>query len=172
MHPFSRLLIVAVFCFASTAIAQDDSEVLAVADEALVRISNEDSTGLAALMIPEAMVYVGLKQEDATYAVRTRSFEETRDRVMESDLEERGWDPTVLVSGTIAIVWYPYDIYVDGKWSHCGVDIFRAELRISIQQVRFRHSFTSLRRISSTGIRVPRITGLPIYYNGHELRKA
>ena len=31
---------------------------------------------------------------------------------------------TVLVSGTIGIVWYPYDIYVDGTWSHCGVDIF------------------------------------------------
>ena len=124
MHLFSRLLLVASFCFGCTAIAQDDSEVLAVADEALVRISNEDSTGLAALMIPEAMIYVGMKQEDGTYAVRTRTFEETRDRAMESDLEERGWDPTVMVSGTIAIVWYPYDIYVDGEWSHCGVDIF------------------------------------------------
>ncbi len=37
---------------------------------------------------------------------------------------ERGWDPTVMVSGTIAVVWYPYDIYVDGQWSHCGIDVF------------------------------------------------
>ena len=124
MNRLVSLLAPGLLCLGATAIAQDDSEVLAVADEALVRISNEDSTGLAALMIPEAMIYVGVKQEDGTYAVSTRTFEETRDRAMESDLEERGWNPTVLVSGTIAIVWYPYDIYVDGEWSHCGVDIF------------------------------------------------
>ena len=34
------------------------------------------------------------------------------------------WVLSVMVSGTIAIVWYPYDIYVDGQWSHCGIDIF------------------------------------------------
>jgi hypothetical protein len=22
------------------------------------------------------------------------------------------------------MVWYPYDLYIDGKWSHCGVDAF------------------------------------------------
>ena len=124
MHPLVRLLAIGVAGFSAVAIAQDGGEVLAVADEALERISNEDSAGLAALMIPEAMVYVGMEQDDGTYVVRTRTFEDTRDRVMESDLEERGWDPTVLVSGTIAVVWYPYDIYVDGEWSHCGVDIF------------------------------------------------
>jgi hypothetical protein len=126
MHPLVRLLAIGFVGFGAVAVAvaQDGGEVLAVADEALERISNEDSAGLAALMIPEAMVYVGMKQDDSTYVVRTRTFEDTRDRVMESDLEERGWDPTVLVSGTIAVVWYPYDIYVDGEWSHCGVDIF------------------------------------------------
>ena len=70
------------------------------------------------------MIYVGLQDEDGSYRTVTRTWEETRDRVMPSDLEERGWDPIALVSGTIAVVWYPYDIYVDGDWSHCGVDIF------------------------------------------------
>ena len=124
MHPLVRVLAFGVIGLGGVATAQDASEVLAVADNALARISDEDSTGLAELMIPEAMIYIGLEQDDGTYAVRTRTFEDTRDRVMESDLEERGWDPTVLVSGTIAVVWYPYDIYVDGEWSHCGVDIF------------------------------------------------
>ena len=22
------------------------------------------------------------------------------------------------------MVWLPYDLYVDGEWSHCGVDTF------------------------------------------------
>ena len=106
------------------AFAQDDAAVLAVADKAFERISADDSAGLAALMIPEAMVYIGVQDEDGSYRTLTRTYEETRDRPIEVDLEERGWNPTVLVSGTIAVVWYPYDIYVDGEWSHCGVDIF------------------------------------------------
>jgi len=100
-----------------------EDEVVAVADLALQRITEDDFAGLAALMIEEAMVYVGVV-ENGQYRVRTRTYAETRDRPVDVDLVERGWDPTVLVSGTIAVVWYPYDIYVDGEWSHCGIDVF------------------------------------------------
>ena len=43
---------------------------------------------------------------------------------LDQDLEERGFNPVVMVSGLIAMVWYPYDFYLNGEWSHCGVDIF------------------------------------------------
>jgi len=108
---------------AGHAFATDEDDVVAIADQALEKISTEDSEGLAALMIEQAMVYVGIV-EDGKYSVRTRTYADTRDRPIDVDLVERGWDPTVLVSGTIAVVWYPYDIYVDGAWSHCGIDIF------------------------------------------------
>lgn len=124
MTALKRLLIPTALCFSATVYGQDNSELLAVADEALARISEEDSAGLAALMIPEAMVYIGSEEDDGSFRVGTRTYESTRDREIEVDLVERGWDPTVMVSGTIGIVWYPYDIYVDGEWSHCGVDIF------------------------------------------------
>lgn len=105
------------------ALATDKDDVVAIANQALERITAEDSVGLADLMIEQAMVYVGIV-EAGEYSVRTRNYADTRDRPIEVDLVERGWDPTVLVSGTIAVVWYPYDIYVDGEWSHCGIDIF------------------------------------------------
>ena len=103
--------------------AQEEADVLAVADAALERITEEDSVGLTDLMIEQAMIYVGTYQ-DGEYVVRTRTYAENRARNFEVDLVERGFDPTVMVSGAIAIVWYPYDIYVDSEWSHCGVDIF------------------------------------------------
>lgn len=124
MTVLKRLLILTTLCISATVHGQDESELLVVADEALARISEEDSAGLAALMIPEAMVYIGSENDDGSYRVSTRTYESTRDRSFEVDLVERGWDPTVMVSGTIGIVWYPYDIYVDGEWSHCGIDIF------------------------------------------------
>jgi len=108
---------------AGQSFATDQDDVVAIADLALERITAEDSAGLADLMIEQAMVYVGIV-EDGQYSVRTRTYADTRDRPFEVDLVERGWDPTVMVSGTIAMVWYPYDIYVDGAWSHCGIDIF------------------------------------------------
>jgi hypothetical protein len=37
---------------------------------------------------------------------------------------ERGFHPTALVSGWIAVVWMPYDLYRGGQWSHCGIDTF------------------------------------------------
>jgi len=37
---------------------------------------------------------------------------------------ERIWNPEVRVHGSIATVWAPYDFWVDGKFSHCGVDAF------------------------------------------------
>ena len=31
-------------------------------------------------------------------------------------------EPTVLIRGSIAVVWGEYDFWIDGKFSHCGVD--------------------------------------------------
>lgn len=39
-------------------------------------------------------------------------------------LRERMWNPEVRVRGAIASVWTPYDFWIDGKFSHCGVDAF------------------------------------------------
>jgi hypothetical protein len=39
-------------------------------------------------------------------------------------MQERIWNPDVRISGTIATVWAPYDFWIDGKFSHCGIDAF------------------------------------------------
>ena len=39
-------------------------------------------------------------------------------------MRERIWNPEVRVHGSIASVWTPYDFWIDGKLSHCGVDAF------------------------------------------------
>lgn len=42
----------------------------------------------------------------------------------EQRLVERFWDPEVLLHDRIAVVWTPYDLYIDGVFSHCGIDNF------------------------------------------------
>jgi hypothetical protein len=42
----------------------------------------------------------------------------------ERRFRERYWDAKVITEGNIASVWAPYDFYIDGSFSHCGVDLF------------------------------------------------
>ena len=39
-------------------------------------------------------------------------------------MQERIWNPEVRINGLIANVSAPYDFWIDGKFSHCGVDAF------------------------------------------------
>jgi len=102
---------------------QDEDDVLAVADLALERITDEDFIGLTDLMVDTATIHTGT-HSDGEYRVQTRSYKEQREATTDADLVERGFEPTVMVSGPIAMVWYPYDLYSNGEWSHCGIDIF------------------------------------------------
>lgn len=38
---------------------------------------------------------------------------------------ERIWDPRIRIHGDLATVWAPYDFYLGGEFSHCGVDTFQ-----------------------------------------------
>lgn len=101
----------------------DEARVLAVAESALEAITEEDLVAFTDLMVDEAVTFSAPGRDgEADYAVRTR--DEWRARSIEGDVVERGFDPVVHVSGPVAVVWLPYDLYLDGAWSHCGVDIF------------------------------------------------
>ena len=97
--------------------------VMAVVDSALHFINTGNMSGVADLMIPEAQMFPAQVREGAggTYTVRTVTTLRTMPK--RSPILERGYNPTVRVSGTIASVWLPYDLWTEGKWSHCGVDL-------------------------------------------------
>ena len=99
------------------------TEVLAVADAALRAISDEDFIALTDLMVPETVLYAA-GERDGERFLRSRSYAEERAQESPGDILERGFEPTVMVSGSVAMVWYPYDLWLDGTWVHCGVDIF------------------------------------------------
>jgi hypothetical protein len=100
-----------------------EADVLALADAALRAISDEDFTALTDLMVPETVLYAAGEREGQRF-LRTRTYAEERAQESPGDILERGFDPTVMVSGSVAMVWYPYDLWLDDEWVHCGVDIF------------------------------------------------
>jgi hypothetical protein len=45
-------------------------------------------------------------------------------------IEERIHDPLVRIDNDLAVVWAPFDFFVDGKVDHCGTDLFNV-VRVS-----------------------------------------
>ena len=107
----------------TTDAATDRAAARAVADSALALISRNDFTHLADLMLPEARTFSS-RQRGGEWRYSSRTREEQRDATFDGRITERGFGPTVLVSGPLAVVWMPYDLYINGAWSHCGVDAF------------------------------------------------
>ena len=108
---------------ASQTQASQEDEVVSVAYAALEAVSREDMVALTDLMLDEAFVVaVGGPEGSTEYRSRSRAVE--RAQVFDADIVERGFDPEVRISGRLATVWLPYDLYVDGAWSHCGIDTF------------------------------------------------
>lgn len=96
---------------------------LAVAEAALAAVTAEDVIALTDLMVEEAIIFtVSGPSNDLRYSIRSR--DEQRRRGFSGDIIERGFDPEVRVASGLATVWLPYDLYIDGAWSHCGVDVF------------------------------------------------
>jgi hypothetical protein len=101
----------------------EEKAAIAVADAALAAITQGDMTALTDLMLPEAVLFPTSTRDGVTrYRARTRA--DQRAAPVTRKVTERGFRPEARVNGPLAMVWYPYDLYLDGKWSHCGVDVF------------------------------------------------
>lgn len=101
----------------------DSAAAIAVADSALAAITRGDFVALTDFMVDQAMTFsVRMRNGQVVYAARTRA--EQRAAASRQKVTERGFAPSALVSGRLAMVWVPYDLYLDGQWSHCGVDLF------------------------------------------------
>jgi len=96
-----------------------------VAKTFLSALSSRDTATLSLLLTPGSMIYSVRDGEGGPVlgAVTRVAFLEglgDEDRVF----LERMWSPTVEIDGRVAMVWAPYDFYVDDDFSHCGVDVF------------------------------------------------
>ena len=98
----------------------EEQVVLAVLQTLLDAIANRDQVAMHAVLVPEG---------GATHS--------RDDRVLHSllrelparmpggttTLEERIFDPLVRVDDDIAMIWAPYDFFIDGKPHHWGTNI-------------------------------------------------
>lgn len=108
---------------AGASASPDAAAAIAVADSALAAITRGDFVAFTDLMVPEAVLFPTSTRDGVSrYMLRTREAQRTAP--LNRKVTERGWNAEARVNGAIAMVWYPYDLYIDNNWSHCGVDVF------------------------------------------------
>jgi 3-demethylubiquinone-9 3-methyltransferase len=102
-----------------------EAEVLAAVDRYLHAISTNDLKAMAAMQMPDGMTYLAIARKEAGMEIvgRPNSYWINPLRDDGRVVRERYWSPTVLIRGSIAVVWAPYEFWEDGKTSHCGVDV-------------------------------------------------
>lgn len=105
--------------------AADRQAVIAAAEGILRAISTADSALARSLMVP-GMQTVSTANDRPVRPPRFGTDEAMRAMIGGSTekLLERMWNPTVSLHGNLAVVQTPYDFFIDGKFSHCGVDVF------------------------------------------------
>ena len=123
------LLLVATFGGNATLRAQtapQDSAAVLSAAQTLLRSINTRDTSLARPLLLPGGVFVSIRQGagGSTPRVQTHAEFLTSLPSGKEQLLERIWSPRVTVEGTLAEVRAPYDFHIDGKFSHCGVDVF------------------------------------------------
>lgn len=85
----------------------------------------KDVEGARKILQPQGRFHA-MRMRDGKPDVRAFSNEEyfADLKASEQPMRERIWNPDVRVHGLIATVVAPYDFWLGGKFSHCGVDAF------------------------------------------------
>jgi hypothetical protein len=99
----------------------EEREVLAVVDRFMRAVTRADAKEFDAIRMDNALATIQSVTPEGTTRIARRPMNSSN---LRAGLRERYWDPTALVRQNIAVVWAPYEFWVDGKTTHCGVDVF------------------------------------------------
>lgn len=90
-------------------------------------MTSKDVAGARAVLDPEGDFVSVRWNDNGERVVRRASLRDYLEGLESGTATylERMWDSEVRIHGPIGIVWTPYDFYIDGKFSHCGIDAFQ-----------------------------------------------
>lgn len=104
----------------------EEKAVLAAMDRYVEAISANDLEAMAALQTADGMTYRASSTRGGNMEIISHPNSYWVDPARKDGriYRERYWSPTVLIRGGIAVVWAPYEFWIDGETSHCGIDVF------------------------------------------------
>jgi hypothetical protein len=115
-----RVLLLLVFC--STGFGQEQTTPGEVVQRFFKTMATHDVNSARALFTANA----SLTSVRADGTTATSTFEKWLEHLAASKEKwlERTWNEKVLERAPLAVLWADYEFYLNGKFSHCGVDSF------------------------------------------------
>ncbi len=103
---------------------QDDKEILTIIQNVFIALEKNDTVTWKKYFHPKAYNFVVGKRQDSL-VFRSRFITGKTFYNKENTVKERMRDKGVKVEvhNDIAMAWVPYDLWVNEKFSHCGIDI-------------------------------------------------
>jgi len=123
MHRFCRgLLLVVLFSYPGFAKPAQPIDAVNTFFDAM----SKNDADLASSVVVEGGIIYGYAEGDESADLIRLSIGQFLDgwKARTTSVLERIWDVQVLVHERLAVVWSPYDFFVDGEFHHCGVDSF------------------------------------------------
>jgi len=116
---FALLVCSATLCAADS---PEEKDVVAAAQKLFDAMSAHDANAARAALL--ANVQFTSVSNDGKISTSSGEQFATHIGEIKKALLERIWEPKVLIRGRLAQLWAEYDFYLDGKFGHCGVDVF------------------------------------------------
>ena len=124
---FSLTLYMAASSKAQSAFTNDKNEILKLVQQFFDALEARDTAAFNNTSVVDRYTYFVQERNDSVFnGSRSAAKFSERLAVSKNVVTERmrEKDVKVEVHKRIAMVWAPYDLWVDKKFSHCGVDVF------------------------------------------------
>jgi len=125
MRRFLLAAALALGCaFPAAAADADETAIVAQIERFFSAMRAQDPATIKAILLDDT-TFSAQRVQPGGVALARIPGKEFADRVAgQKGLDERMWDPVVMRRGPIAMVWAPYEFRLDGKTTHCGIDVF------------------------------------------------
>jgi hypothetical protein len=112
-----------VFLSANT--PNEKEKIVSVVKQFFAVLESRDVKDAQKILISEG-VSISLREQEKGKTVRITNFQEFMDSFSnwKDNYKEIMSNPKVLIHKGIAVLWADYKFYINGKFSHCGVDAF------------------------------------------------
>jgi hypothetical protein len=125
MRRFLLATILAVACAAPAAAADpEETAIVAQVERFFGAMRAQDTATLKAILLEDTTFTAQRVRPDGAALRRIPGQTFAESVAGQKGLDERMWDPVVMRRGPIAMVWAPYEFRLEGKTTHCGVDVF------------------------------------------------
>ena len=121
-RPHAVIVCFAIGLLGGCSARQDRKAVLAPVQAMFDGMAHRDAASIKAPWLPGGVLV--LVQEGDLSQITIENFANRVATSGTTHIEERIHDPHVRIDHDLAVVWAPFNFFIDGKLDHCGRDLF------------------------------------------------